>query len=42
MKLLGEGLKQLPDNLKFLKLDLGFNNLGVNLEHIKQLGEIIK
>lgn len=47
MKKLGEGIKLLPDNLLILELKkfmfvLWGNNLGVNIDNIKFIGEGMK
>lgn len=35
-------MKNLPNNLKNLILHLGYNNLGVNSENIKELQKVMK
>lgn len=42
MRYLVNGLKQLPNSLKVLKLDLRNNKLGENEENMKIIGDIIK
>lgn len=42
MKQLGEGMKKLPINLKYLELNFTVNNLGANSEIMKLLVEGMK
>lgn len=42
MKFLGEGMKQLPDYLQNLILNLSSNNLGGNSQNMKYFGEGMK
>lgn len=41
MKWIGDGIKQLPKNLKYFEFYLSHNNLGENDEHMRLLGEEI-
>lgn len=42
MKYLGDGMKNLPNNLKYLAMNLSLNNLGRNEENMRHLGDVIK
>lgn len=42
MQLIAEGLKTLPINLQYFKLDLNHCTLGINWQNIKYLAEAIK
>lgn len=42
MKCLVDGIGQLPSNLKELKLNLEFNNLGDKNDNVKYLGDSLK